>query len=88
MWDDDDNDGFKDDYLWDVEHGYYGEAEDLLDERKEDDDDDDFCELDEFEISELEDAGIDIEEFELLDDDEKRRVIIRAGLDPEFFDFF
>ena len=84
MWAD--NEDFRDDYLWDVEHGYYDEAEELLDEDK--DDMDDYEDLDEFEMSELEDAGIDIEEFELLDDDEKRRVILKAGLDPEFFDFF
>ena len=82
MWDN--NEDFRDDYLWDVEHGYYDEAEELLDE---DEDDEIALDLDGFELDELEEAGIDIDEFELLDEDEKIRAILRAGLDPDDYDF-
>lgn len=79
---------FRDDYLWDMEHGFIEEAENLIDE-DEDEDEDDWRRLDRdaFEISELEDAGIDIDEFEMMDDDERRESLIDAGLDPDEYDF-
>lgn len=42
--------------------------------------------LDEFQKSELEDAGLDEFDLELMDDDERREAIEDAGLDPE--DYF
>ena len=80
-----DLDDFRDDYLWDVEHGFIAEAAKLL---HEDEDDEIALDLDGFEISELEDAGIDIDEFEYMDDDERREALEEAGLDPDDFDLF
>ena len=84
----DDNDGFKDDYLWDVEHGYYDEAEELISEEQEDEDDEIVLDLDGIEAAELEDAGIDIDEFEMMDDDEKRQALIDAGLEPDDYNLW
>lgn len=36
---------------------------------------------------ELTSAGIDIDELDLMDDDERREAIEEAGLDPEDYDF-
>ena len=33
------------------------------------------------------DAGLDYEELERMDPRERRKVLVRAGLDPEEFDF-
>ena len=37
--------------------------------------------------SELEDAGLDRLDLELMDDDERREVLEDAGLDPDNYDF-
>ncbi len=36
---------------------------------------------------ELTSAGLDIDELDLMDDDERREVIEDAGLDPDDYDF-
>ena len=77
---------FRDDYLWDVENGFIEEAKALVGE-DEDEDDENILGLDSYEIAELEDAGIDIDEFEFMDDYERREALIEAGLDPDDFDF-
>lgn len=38
-------------------------------------------------MTELEEAGLDPEELEFMDDDERREVLEAAGLDPDEFDF-
>ena len=38
-------------------------------------------------LTELEEAGLDSEELEFMDDDERREVLEAAGLDPDEFDF-
>ena len=38
-------------------------------------------------LTELEEAGLDPEELEFMDDDERREVLETAGLDPDEFDF-
>ena len=78
---------FRDDYLWDVENGFIEEAKALIGEDEEEDDET-ILGLDSYEVSELEDAGIDIEEFEFMDDYEKREALIEAGLDPDDYEFF
>ena len=40
-----------------------------------------------YEETELELAGIDPEELEYMDDDERREILEEAGLDPDEFDF-
>ncbi len=80
------DDEFRDDYLWDVENGFIEEAEALIEEG-DDEEYESVLGLDSYEISELEDAGIDIDEFELMDDDEMREALIDAGLDPDDYDF-
>ena len=80
------DDEFRDDYLWDVENGFIEEAEALIEEGI-DEDDESILGLDSYELSELEDAGIDIDEFELMDDDERREALIDAGLDPDDYGF-
>ncbi len=46
--------------------------------------DDDFeSELDDSQISELEMAGIDVDELEFMDEDERREALEDAGLDPD-----
>ena len=77
---------FRDDYLWDVENGFIEEAKALVGEDEEEDDET-ILGLDSYEIAELEDAGIDIDEFEFMDDYERREALIEAGLDPDDFDF-
>ena len=78
---------FRDDYLWDVENGFIEEAKALVGE-DEDEDDENILGLDSYEIAELEDAGIDIDEFEFMDDYERREALIEAGLDPDDYEFF
>lgn len=39
------------------------------------------------ELTELEEAGLDLEGLEFMDDDERREVLEAAGLDPNEFDF-
>lgn len=43
--------------------------------------------IDEEKATELEQAGIDPEKMEYLKPDERIRILIRAGLDPEEYDF-
>ena len=51
------------------------------------DDDDDFeTDLDEGQMSELEMAGIDVDELEFMDEDERREALEDAGLDPDDYD--
>ena len=38
-------------------------------------------------LTELEEAGLDPEELEFMDDDERREILEAAGLDPDDFDF-
>lgn len=38
-------------------------------------------------FSELEFAGVDSEELEFMDEDERREILEEAGLDPNDFDF-
>ena len=40
-----------------------------------------------YETDELEDAGLDRDELEWMDADERREVLEDAGLDPDDFDF-
>lgn len=47
-------------------------------------DDDDW---DDDELTELELAGIDPEELEYMDDEERREILEEAGLDPDEYDF-
>ena len=35
----------------------------------------------------LEEAGLDVDELEYMDDDERREVLEEAGIDPDDFDF-
>lgn len=84
-------DGFDemvDDYLWDKENGFIDDGDYDTDEDDDEIDHEIILGLDEYEISELEEAGIDIDEFELMDDEERREALIEAGLDPDDFDFF
>ncbi len=53
----------------------FGEAVDYPDEEDEDPED------------ELEMAGLDRDELELMDEDERREALEDAGLDPDDFDF-
>lgn len=46
----------------------------------------DGCEEDDFELDAVI-AGIDVDELELLDEDERREVLEDAGLDPDDYDF-
>ena len=39
------------------------------------------------ELTELELAGIDPEELEYMDDEERREILEEAGLDPDEYDF-
>ena len=39
-------------------------------------------------IEDLEDAGIDVDDFEVMDDDEKREILEENGLDPYDYDVF
>lgn len=48
------------------------------------DDEDDW---DDDELTELELAGIDPEELEYMDDEERREILEEAGLDPDEYDF-
>ena len=41
----------------------------------------------EIEVYELKSYGIDKDEFDLMDDDEKREALEEAGLDPDDYDF-
>ena len=56
------------------ENGYDDDAEEYDDEFEE-------------EYTELELAGIDPEELEFMDDDERREILEEAGLDPDDYDF-
>ena len=38
-------------------------------------------------LTELEEAGLDPEELEFMDDDERREILEAAGLGPDEFDF-
>ena len=38
-------------------------------------------------LTELKEAGLDPEELEYMDDDERREILEAAGLDPDEFDF-
>lgn len=71
----------------------------IMDEAKEEDDpiglasfgensdDTDLSILDESQKSELEDAGLDLFDLELMDDDDRREEIEDAGLDPDDYIF-
>lgn len=63
-----------------------GAAMALIDEMEEDEEDDLF--LDSEQEEELENAGIDLFEFECMNDDEKIEALEDAGLDPYDFDIF
>lgn len=76
-----------------------GAAMALIDEMEEEEEDDDECSessnheyddlfLDSEQEEELENAGIDLFEFECMDDDEKIEALEDAGLDPYDFDIF
>ena len=83
----DEFDEMNDDYLWDMENGF-------IDDGDHDLDDEDMIDheiilgLDEYEISELEESGIDIDEFELMDEYERREALVEAGLNPDDYEFF
>lgn len=47
---------------------------------------DDFDEEDD-ELSELEEAGLDLDELEFMDEDERREALEDAGLNPDDYDF-
>lgn len=38
-------------------------------------------------VTELELSGLDVEELEFMDEDERREVLEEAGLDPDEYDF-
>lgn len=40
------------------------------------------------EIEELEDAGLDYDDLEMMDEDERREALEDAGLDPDDYDFY
>lgn len=42
---------------------------------------------DDEDLTELEEAGLDLEELEFMDDDERREILEAVGLDPDDFDF-
>ena len=42
---------------------------------------------DDEDLTELEEAGLDSEELEFMDDDERREILEAVGLDPDDFDF-
>ena len=75
-------------HAWDEEEDE--EDKDIfdLDDDDEDEDDTDYSwsSLDSEQIEELEDAGIDVEDFEYLDDDDKREMLEDYGLDPDDYD--
>ncbi|MCR4651529.1 MAG: hypothetical protein K5662_07205 [Lachnospiraceae bacterium] len=79
----DDLDSIDDDYLWDKEHGFinddveYENCGDIVNEI--------LLGLDEVDIWLLEASGIDILEYEEMDDDQKRRALRKANLDPNDF---
>ena len=77
-----------DDYLWDKENGFIDDGDYDIDEDDDEINHELILGLDAYEISELEDAGIDIDEFELMDEDERREALIDAGIDPDDFDFY
>ncbi len=83
-----DFDDMDDDYLWDKENGFIDDGDYDIDEDDDEINHELILGLDAYEISELEDAGIDIDEFELMDEDERREALIDAGLDPDDFDFY
>ena len=56
-------------------------------EREESSDDDDDEEDYDFDETELELAGIDPEELEYMDEEERREILEEAGLDPDDYDF-
>ena len=76
-----------------------GAAMALIDEMEEDEEEEDECSessnheyddlfLDSEQEEELENAGIDLFEFECMNDDEKIEALEDAGLDPYDFDIF
>lgn len=56
--------------------------EEMLAEEEQENDD-----LDDEDDYELEMAGIDPEELEFMDEDERREILEAAGLDPDEYDF-
>ena len=60
-----------DDYEWEVEHGFIDGSNSGVEEIEED---------------ELESYGIDRDEFDMMDDDEKREALEEAGLAPDDFE--
>ena len=60
-----------DDYEWEIEQGLIEDPNGSIDEVEED---------------ELESYGIDRDEFDMMDDDEKREALEEAGLDPDDFE--
>ncbi len=60
-----------DDYEWEIEQGLIEDPNGREEEAEED---------------ELESYGIDRDEFDLMDDDEKREALEDAGLDPDDFE--
>lgn len=57
-----------------------------FEEMMKDDEEDDVDQDEELE-TELELAGIDAEELSWMDEDERREVLVDAGLDPDDYDF-
>ncbi len=60
-----------DDYEWEIEQGLFEDPDGRTEEVEED---------------ELESYGIDRDEFDMMDDDEKREALEEAGLDPDDFE--
>ena len=60
-----------DDYEWEIEQGLIEDPNGSSEEVEED---------------ELESYGIDRDEFDMMDDDEKREALEEAGLDPDDFE--
>ncbi len=61
-----------DDYEWEIEQGLIEDTSGCNEEAEED---------------ELELYGIDRDEFDLMDEDEKREALEEAGLDPDDFEY-
>lgn len=60
-----------DDYEWDIEHGFIDDPNGGLDDVEEE---------------EIDTYGIDKDEFDLMDEYEKREALEDAGLDPDDFE--
>ena len=60
-----------DDYEWEIEQGFIEDPNGSIEEVEED---------------ELESYGIDRDEFDMMDDDEKREALEEAGIDLDDFE--